>query len=266
MHVIEEDRFMKVLITGATGLIGTRLTKECHQAGISVNYLTTSKEKIEDKPNYKGFYWNPYKEEIDKNAFKDVTTIINLVGAPISKRWTKSYKKTILQSRVKSANLIFKTLKNNKTTVRHFISASGISIYPNSKSRLYTEKNEDVDTTFLAEVVQKWEKAADQFKELNMRVAKVRTGVVLAEKDGAFPQLVKPIEKGFGAPIASGKQWISWIHLEDIVCIYIYILKNGLQGVYNATAPNPVTNEKMTKKIASYLNKDFGCLMYPVLY
>ncbi|WP_339702121.1 TIGR01777 family oxidoreductase [uncultured Marixanthomonas sp.] len=247
---------MKVLITGATGLIGTQLTKECHKAGISVNYLTTSKEKLEDKPNYKGFYWNPYEGEIDKNAFTDVTTIINLVGATISKRWTKSYKKTIIESRTKTANLIFETLKNNKTTVEHFISASGVSIYPNSESRLYTEKDTAVDTTFLAEVVQAWEAAADQFEKLDMRVTKVRTGVVLAEEEGAFPKLVKPIEKGFGAPLGSGKQWMSWIHIDDIVCVYMHILKNGLQGIYNATAPNPVTNEKMTRKIAAYLKKD----------
>ena len=247
---------MKVLITGATGLIGTQLTKECHKAGISVNYLTTSKDKIEDTPNYKGFYWNPYEGEIDKNAFTDVTTIINLVGASISKRWTKSYRETILKSRTTTTNLIYNTLKNTKTNVRHFISASGVSIYPNSESRLYTEKNTAVDTTFLADVVQKWESAADQFKNLDIRVAKVRTGVVLAEDEGAFPKLVKPIEKGFGAALGSGKQWMSWIHIDDIVCVYIHILKNGLRGVYNATAPNPVTNEKMTRKIAAYLNKD----------
>lgn len=247
---------MKVLITGATGLIGTHLTKECNRAGIAVNYLTTSKEKIENKPNYNGYYWDPYNDEIDINAFKDVTTIIHLVGASISKRWTKSYKKTIIESRVKTANLLYKTLQNTKNEVQHFISASGVSIYPNSESRLYTENDDAVDTTFLAEVVQKWEAAADQFKDLDIRVAKVRTGVVLAENEGAFPKLVKPIEKGFGAPLASGKQWMSWIHLEDIVCIYLYILKNGLQGVYNATAPSPVTNEKMTKKVASYLDKD----------
>ncbi len=247
---------MKVLITGATGLIGTELTKECHRAGITVNYLTTSKDKLENKPNYKGFYWDPYKGEIDKEAFKDVTTIINLVGASISKRWTKSYKKTIIESRVKTANLIFETLQNSTTSVKHFISASGISIYPNSESRLYTEKDTAVDDTFLAEVVQKWEQAADQFKELNIRVAKVRTGVVLAENEGAFPKLVKPIEKGFGTALGSGKQWLSWIHIDDIVCVYIHILKNGLRGVYNATAPNPVTNDKMTRKIAAYLGKD----------
>ena len=247
---------MKVLITGATGLIGTQLTKECHKAGISVNYLTTSKDKIEDTPNYKGFYWNPYEGEIDKNAFTDVTTIINLVGASISKRWTKSYRETILKSRTTTTNLIYDTLKNTKTNVKHFISASGVSIYPNSESRLYTEKNTAVDTTFLADVVQKWESAADQFKNLDIRVAKVRTGVVLAEDEGAFPKLVKPIEKGFGAALGSGKQWMSWIHIDDIVCVYIHILKNGLRGVYNATAPNPVTNEKMTRKIAAYLNKD----------
>ena len=246
---------MRVLITGATGLIGSRIVKELHAGGIPVNYLTTSKDKIEDSENYRGFYWNPKEGEIDKKAFEGVLAIINLAGASIAKRWTKSYKKTILESRTSSANLLYKTLQEIDHSVQHLISASGISIYPNSKVKMYTEENTQVDNTFLAEVVVAWEAAADQFKNLGIRVAKVRTGVVLSEEDGALSKMVKPIEYGVGAPLGSGRQWISWIHLNDICCIYYHILQNGLEGVFNAVAANPVTNQKMTQKIAKEVGK-----------
>lgn len=247
---------MKILITGATGLVGEQLTEYCLEDDIEVNYLTTSKKKIQDKPKYKGFYWNPESGEIDINAFTDVTAIINLAGATISKRWTKSYKKTILESRTQTANLLFKTLSGIDHSISHFISASGISIYPDDMSKLYFEENTEISTSFLGEVVVAWEAAADQFETLGMRVAKIRTGVVFAKEEGAFQKIKSPIEKGIGAPLASGNQWISWIHLHDVACLYIHTLKNGLEGVYNAVAPNPVTNKNLTFKIAAAIKKN----------
>lgn len=244
----------RVLITGATGLIGGELVRQFHNDGIAVNYLTTSKEKIENTEKYQGFYWNPKDGEIDSKAFEGVTAIINLVGATISERWTNDYKKVILDSRVESMNLIYETLRQTNHNIGHFISASGVSIYPNSKTKLYTEEDEEVDDTFLAEVVVAWEAAAAKFKDLGMDVSKVRTGVVLAKDSGALPKLVKPIKLGAGAPLGSGEQWQSWIHLEDIAGIYLFLLENQLEGIYNAVAPNPVQNKKMTKIIASKLD------------
>jgi len=243
----------KVLITGATGLIGRELTQECLNAGIAVNYLTTSKDKIQKTENYNGFYWNPEQGKIDENAFDGATAIINLAGASISNRWTKKYKKTIIDSRVVSMALLYDTLKKIDHDIVHFISASGISIYPSSKTKLYTEENEDVDDTFLAEVVTKWENAALRFKELGMEVTKVRTGMVLAKNEGALPRFIKPIKLGLGAPLGDGNQWQSWIHIKDIAGIYLFILQNQLEGKYNAVAPNPVHNKKMTKLIAAQL-------------
>ena len=243
----------KVLITGATGLIGSELVKQCRLDGIAVNYLTTSKDKIENTENYKGFYWNPKKGEIDTKAFEGVNVIINLAGASISKRWTEKYKKVILESRLEAIDLLYNTLLKIEHNVVHFISASGVSIYPNSKTKLYTEEDKDVDNTFLAEVVVAWEAAASKFKNLGMEVSKVRTGIVLAKDAGALPEMVKPIKLGVGAPIASGEQWQSWIHIEDIAGIYLFLLKSQLEGKYNAVAPNPVQNQKMTKMIATKL-------------
>ena len=244
----------RVLITGATGLVGSELVKKCHQEGIAVNYLTTSKSKIESTDNYKGFYWNPSKGEIDINAFKGVSAIINLVGSTIAKRWTQNNKKTIIDSRIKSMELIYDSLQDIDHTVDHFISASGINIYPHSKTRLYTEEDTNVDDNFLADVVVQWEDGAARFKDLGMDVSKVRTGMVLANEDGAFPKLVKPIKYGVGAPFGSGEQWQSWIHLEDIAGIYLFLLKNRLEGVYNAVAPTAVQNKKLTRMLASHLD------------
>ncbi|MBK5214821.1 MAG: TIGR01777 family oxidoreductase [Flavobacteriaceae bacterium] len=245
----------KVLITGATGLIGRELVKQCHGEGIVVNYLTTSKEKIENTENFKGFYWNPKKGEIDTKAFEDVTAIINLAGASISKRWTKKYKKVIIDSRVQPINLLYETLQKIDHNVVHFISASGINIYPNSKTKLYSEEEDgEGGTTFLAEVVVAWETAAAKFKNAGMEVSKVRTGIVLAKEDGAFPKLIEPIKLGVGAPLGSGQQWQSWIHIKDIARIYLFLLKNQLEGKYNAVAPNPVQNKKMVKMIASKMD------------
>lgn len=244
----------RVLITGATGLIGSELVKKCHQEGIAVNYLTTDKSKIENTENYKGFYWNPSKGEIDTNAFNGASAIINLVGASIAKRWTSKYKKTLIDSRVKSMDLIYDSLQNTDHSVDHFISASGIDIYPNSRTKLYTEEDTKVDDTFLGEVVVQWEAAAARFKDLGMDVSKVRTGMVLANEGGAFPKLAKPIKFGVGASFGSGEQWQSWIHLEDIAGIYLFLLKTRLEGVYNAVAPTPVQNNKLTRMIASHLD------------
>ncbi len=247
--------FSKVLITGATGLIGTELVSQLHLKNIDVHYFTTSKNKIENKPNYKGFYWNPENNKIDLKAFEGVSAIINLAGASVSKRWTKSCKKEILNSRTQSINLIYESLQNIDYNVSHFISASGISIYPSSKTKLYTEEDKDVDPTFLAAVSVAWEAAANQFKNLGIDVAIVRTGIVLSKKGGALEQIAKPIKAGIGASLGTGEQWQSWIHLDDIVGIYLFLLKNASEGIYNGVAPSPVTNEKLTKQIALQLHK-----------
>lgn len=246
---------MIVLITGATGLVGSKISTLFKEEGIMVHYLTTSKNKITTSTNYKGFYWNPETKEIDTEAFHGVTTIVHLAGATVAKRWTTSYKKSILSSRIDSAALLFDTLKSIDHEVTHFVSASGISVYPNSKTKLYTEENDQVDNTFLAEVVVAWEAAADLFVNLGMEVTKVRTGIVLDKHEGALPKILAPIKAGFGATLGSGKQWQSWIHVDDLARIYHCIIHKQWEGVYNAVAPNPVTHKKMTKLIARMLDK-----------
>lgn len=245
----------RVLITGATGLVGQEIVKQCHDQNIAVNYLSTSKTKLEDKANYKGFYWNPSTGEIDVNCFKDVDVIINLAGATIAQRWTKANKEVILNSRVEALQLLFNTIKAENISIKQLVSASAIGIYPDSLTHYYEEDFKDFDDRFLAKVVTSWENEADQFKSLNIKVSKIRIGIVLSEKGGALPQLVKPIRWFVGSALGSGNQWQSWIHIEDIAAIFMYVVKNTIEGTFNGVAPNAMTQKNMVKSIAKVVKR-----------
>ena len=246
---------MKVLITGATGLIGNELVSLLLQNGVSIHYLTTSKKKIENELNYKGFYWNPEQGIIDENCLMGVDAIIHLAGATISKRWTNSYKQEIIESRLLSSAVLFKALKNHPNQVKQIVSASGTAIYPNNDKVIYDENLQEIDNSFLGNVVYKWEESADKFKSLGLKVCKLRTGIVLSNKGGALIEMAKPIKMGIGSPFGTGKQIQSWIHIHDIAALYFFAISNDLEGVYNAVAPNPVSNEKLTMTIATVLKK-----------
>ncbi|MDX1365126.1 MAG: TIGR01777 family oxidoreductase [Arenibacter latericius] len=247
---------MRILITGATGLVGTEITKLCKKQGIAVNYLTTSKQKIVSEDGYKGFYWNPSKNEIDSDCFTGVSAIINLAGASIAQRWTKSNKEIILSSRIDSLRTLAAALETiDDHAINLIVSASAMGIYPDSPSNYYTEEETKVDDSFLGEVVSQWEQEADKFKKLNIGVAKVRTGLVLSANGGALPKIAKPIQYYLGAPLGSGKQWQSWIHVQDLASIFLHLLESGLTGTYNGVGPNPVSNAKLTREVAKVLKK-----------
>lgn len=248
---------MKILITGATGLVGESLTQLLLQNGIKVNYLTTSKGKIKYQPNYNGFYWDPESGIIDENCLIGVKAIIHLAGANIAKRWTPQYKEEIIESRVLSTNLIFNTLKNNPHHIKQFISASAVGIYPDSLKNYYSEEYTNFNDSFLSNVVVKWEDAVNQIERLNINVCKLRIGLVLSAKGGALPQILKPIKLGLGAPFGSGKQMQPWIHIHDLVAMFLFALQNNLIGTFNAVAPFPVTNQELTSEAAQILNKSF---------
>jgi len=247
---------MKILVTGATGLIGKELVSLLLQNGISVHYLTTSKKKIEGEPHYQGFFWDPQQGIIDENCLLGVDAIIHLAGASIAKRWTNSYKEEIIESRILTTDLLFKALKNNPNTVKQIVSASAIGIYPSSYDNVYTEESKAVSTTFLGAVTEKWEASVEKFRRLNMAVCKLRIGLVLANEGGALPQMVKPVKSGFGAAFGSGKQFQSWIHIHDLANMFLHAVENSWDGVYNAVAPHPVTNNELIRSIAELLDKE----------
>ena len=247
---------MKVLITGATGLVGQELVRLFKEQKVPIHYLTTRRSKIVTEANYQGFYWNPTKGEMDKNALKGVTAIINLAGATISNRWTSAYKNEVLNSRLDSLKTLYKAIENCKQLeVQSFISASAIGIYPNSLTTYYEETETNQDDSFLGAVVAAWEKEIANFKQFDFNVAKIRIGLVLSDKGGALPKIVQPVSNYLGAAFGSGEQWQSWIHITDLANMFIYILVNQLTGTFNGVAPNPVTNAKMTKEISKVLGK-----------
>lgn len=241
-----------VLITGASGAIARALSKKLENE-YSIRFLTRKKEAENE------FEWDLENQIIDDKAFENVSHIIHLAGANISeKRWSDDRKKQLISSRVDSAKLILNTLKKKNLKLKSFISASGINFYgTKTTDKIFTE-NDASGNDFLSEVVVVWEKAADEFKEQNIaeRVVKIRTAVVLSKTEGALAKMMAPIKFGVGSPLGSGKQYMPWIHIDDICSIYEFAVKNPeVEGAFNATAPQHTTNENLTKLIAKVLKK-----------
>jgi len=242
-----------ILITGGTGLVGQVLTQEFLEKKYQISYLSRSKKSI---PNVNVFKWS-YKENfLEENTLKNVDAIIHLAGAGVAdKSWTTERKKEILESRTLTTKLLFDKLKAMQNPPKIFIAASAIGIYGDTGDKLIDE-NSPVKDDFLAEVTKKWEAEIDKIKSLGIRVVKIRIGVVLSANGGALEKLAQPIKLGAGAPLASGKQYMSWIHVKDLARIFIFALENeNIKGAYNGVAPNPVTNKEMTELTAKVLRK-----------
>jgi uncharacterized protein (TIGR01777 family) len=246
---------LKLLITGATGLVGAEIVNLCLAKNYTVHYLTTNKAKIVSQNNYKGFYWDPLTGEIDVNCLNGINAIINLAGASVSKKWTTKHKIAIRNSRLNSVRLLYQLLSENNHQVTHFCSASALGIYPSSLTKQYNETETETNLSFLGKVVHEWEQEVDKINDLNISVSKLRIGIVLSKKGGALPQMVKPIKLGFGSAIGNGKQFQSWIHIADLAHMFLYISEQSLSSNYNAVASAPVTNLEMTKVIAKQLEK-----------
>lgn len=241
-----------VVITGASGSVAKVLAKKLENE-YSVRFLTRTKKHEND------FEWNIEKGTIDERAFENVNHIIHLAGANISeKRWTDERKKEIISSRVDSAKLILETLEKKNIQLKSFISASAVGIYGAITSEKIFKEDNEKGNDFLSEVVILWEKAADEFLEKGTaeRVVKVRTSIVLSEKEGALKKMSVPVKLGIGSPIGTGRQYIPWIHIDDLCSVYEFALKNGnMNGAYNASAPQHTDNENFTKEIAEVLDK-----------
>ena len=243
-----------VLITGGTGSIGRRLLQLLQQEGYQVSLLSRSNQSI---PDVRVYQWDVKKGYIDSQAIITADHIIHLAGEGIAdERWTDKRKDEILTSRTQSTDLLTQVLARNKHHVKSFLGASAIGYYgADTGDRPLTETS-DGGTDFMGQVVRAWERSEEEIAALDIRTVKLRTGIVLTMTGGALPKLVQPIRLGAGAPIGSGQQYMSWIHLDDLCRMYIQALTDtSWQGVYNAVAPNPVTNETLTRTIAQVLHR-----------
>jgi uncharacterized protein (TIGR01777 family) len=251
----------KILITGGTGLIGTRLSEMLIDQGYEVAHLSRNTRQYS---HYKTFKWDIERHYIDDNVLPYADYIINLAGASVAEnKWTKDRKREILESRVKSTQLLAECLGKTSHHVKAFISASAIGIYGDTGHHLVTEESHYGDD-FLSEVCKQWEAAAWNVHDLGIRTCIFRMGIVLSNQGGALPQIAKPIKLMAGAPLGSGQQYMSWIHIDDLCRLFIQAIEEPLfQGVYNAVAANPVTNEDFTRTLAHVMHRPLTGLKVP---
>ena len=242
-----------ILITRATGVIGKKLVRSLQEKGHRVSVLSRKARAIE---NVKVYLWDVYKQEIDIDCLTGIDTIIHLAGENVAgKRWTDERKQELIDSRVLSTQLLYKLIKSQSTSVQTFISASAVGYYGDGGDEILTEESPG-GTGFLAECCIKWEQAVDEGITLNLRVVKCRIGFVLARNEGALSELDKPIRFFAGSGLGSGKQWVPWIHIDDLVAAFVSAVeKDLLKGPYNLCAPFPVSNLSLTKAIAKQLNR-----------
>ena len=251
---------MNVLITGGSGLVGTRLTEILLERGFMVSHLTRKmEEKIMGGKPLKTYVWDIKKGVIDEKALLEADYLVHLAGAGIAdENWSNERKKEIIESRTKSIDLIVNKLKILPHKIISFASASGIGYYGADTGNEHISEQHTPGTDFVADCCIQWEAAADKIQALGIRTVKLRTGIVLSEKGGALPKLTQPVRWGVGAALGTGKQWQSWIHLDDLCEMYIKSLTDQqMTGVYNAVAPNPVTNRDLTNMSAQVLNRPF---------
>ena len=240
---------MHILITGASGLIGKSLIHALEQRDHRISTLSTSKRSAPISTNVKTYQWNPNQGIIDEKALDGVDVIISLAGAKINQRWTKKNRKAIFDSRVKGTQLIQNALKNNPNhNVSHFVSASAVGLYPSDFNKIYSESETKVAESFTGKVVAAWEQQVDEMSSLVAHVSKIRIGLVLAKSGGALVPLATPASFGLGAWFGSGKQWQSWIHIQDLVQLFVFAMDHP--GTYNGVSPNPVTQKQLVKAIS----------------
>jgi len=242
----------KILITGASGLVGSHLTEMLLQKGYQVSHLGRTKKS----GTVKSYVWNVDKNEFDAEALAGVDTIIHLAGAGVAdKRWNEERKKEILESRTKSTALLYETLKNGNHSVKAVVSASAIGYYGFCLDERIFHEDSTPGTDYLAQVTRQWEESVDNITSLNIRVAKLRIGIVLSDQGGALVEMAKPIRFGVGAPLGTGKQYLSWIHIDDLCAMFIKAAEDDqMHGAYNAVC-DWITNKAITKSIAKVLNR-----------
>lgn len=250
-----------ILITGASGLVGSKLTKELKLQGHQTSVLGRSKKINSPFPNFK---WDYASDYLEAEALDGIDTIVHLAGAGVAEqKWTKDRKTVIFESRTQTSHLLYKRLKEGNHSVKTVVAASAIGIYGSDTGNAIVKESSPVGHDFLAHVTDAWELATRKYAELGIRVVQLRIGVVLSSEGGALVELLKP---PVAAGLGKGNQYMSWIHIDDLVQMIIRSIEDeSFEGPYNAVAPRPVSNKELTKAAAKAFGKTFMPINVPSL-
>jgi uncharacterized protein len=240
---------MKIAVSGASGLIGSALVPALRASGHEVVRLVRREPERADE-----LAWDPAAGTIDAEGMRGVQGVVNLSGATIGRRWTDKRKREILDSRVSSTDLLARTVARLEPRPSVFLSAGGAGIYGDRGDEILSEESV-LGTGFLAEVGHAWEAAAEPARAAGIRVVNFRQGIVLSRDGGALERLLTPFKLGVGGPIGSGRQWWSWVSLDDLVAAYDFALERELSGPVNLMSPTPVTNRQFVKALGRGLHR-----------
>ena len=242
---------MKVAISGASGLIGDALRKSFEANGVEV--LAVSRRK--NLPALQTITWDIETDRFDASALEGVDAVVHLAGEPVAQRWSNTTKKTIRQSRVQGTKLLVEGLKSLSKRPKVIVSASAVGFYGDRGDQELDELSAP-GTGFLPNMCQEWERETMKALGLGIRAVVVRTGIALSTRGGALAKMLLPFRLGLGGPVGGGRQWMPWIHIDDVVAAYRYVISNqDIVGAVNATAPNPVTNGDFSRALGRALSR-----------
>ncbi len=244
---------MRILLTGSSGFVGKALSTFLQKNGHEVFRLVRDKTARSDSHS---FFWDPKKEEIDPSALQNIGAVINLAGENIfTGRWTKQRKQEILQSRIQATKTLVSAAKKTKTPPSIWIQASAVGFYGDADQKILGESSPR-GQGFLASVCQDWENSLEGLSSLPIRIVILRLGVILHPSGGMLAKLTALFKWGLGARLGSGNQWMSWIALDDLLSLFLFALNHpDMRGVYNACAPNPITNREFTDILGKALHR-----------
>ena len=238
----------KIVVTGATGLVGKKLCEILKSRGDKISVVSQNKDEAKKIIPFANNIYS-WKEKNFHEVFEDVDSVIHLSGANIgAKRWSDSYKEKILSSRIETTKLIVSSFKKLSQKPKSFIGASAIGIYGDRGDELLTE-NSSLGSDFLADVCKEWESETEKASELGIRTCSMRTGIVLSNEEGAMKKMLLPFKLFVGGPLGNGKQYFSWVHIDDVVNGYLFCIDNNVNGKFNLASPNPVTMKEFAKTL-----------------
>ncbi|HTM49722.1 MAG TPA: TIGR01777 family oxidoreductase [Bryobacteraceae bacterium] len=245
---------MNITITGATGFVGRRLIARLGEEPHQLHVLARSTAVRFGDTAVWISRWDPEKEDPPEESLINADAVVHLAGEPVAQRWTPEAKKRILDSRVQGTRRLVNALSTRSKRPAALICSSAVGIYGSRGGEVLTESSAP-GSGFLADVCKEWEEQARLAESLGIRVARIRTGIVLGKGGGALRKMLPPFKAFLGGRIGSGDQWMSWIHIDDLVGIISHALRNPISGAFNGTAPNPVTNAEFTRQLASVLGR-----------